>query len=183
MYAKHLEKHYLGICLFPQNFSPLSLQSSGCLPSKISSCENVYVLELQSLSISVGKEQDPGEQDTAQSSCRRSTRSYLDLWEGHCLLLWVGTWATTPNLTLCSRTEQLKLDQKKDLAHLGQLRGNLTFTQAEVRWQNFYSQGRNWGWKLPQPCNAGGNVWCSLPHSHLAFIKMFSDSLQQETGF
>lgn len=122
------------VCCF-RTFLLCHYQALGVYPENFSSCENVYVLELQNLSTSVGKEKMLESRTQPRALAGEAPGDIWIIRKGHCLLLWVGTWATTPNLTLCSRTEQLKPGQKKDLAHLRQLRGSLTFTQAEVRWE------------------------------------------------
>lgn len=98
---------------------------------------SVSLLKLQNLSVSMGTEQDAGEQDTVQSSYRRINRNYLDHEGGTLSCCRVGTWATTPNWAPTTRS-------KKVLVHLRQLRRNLTFF-TKLRWGGKFLQLIRWG--------------------------------------
>lgn len=177
MCAKHLEKHFLAICLLVQNFSPLSLLNSWHLPRV------TYICLLWELRTSLHqwawtKTLEGRTQPRALLQEHQELFGSLGRDTVSCCA--VGTWA----LTLWSRIEQLKPGQKKTWHILSSLEGIWPSSLRWGEWEiSIVSQVRKWGWKSPHPWNAGGNVWCSFPHSHMAFIKLFADPLQQETGF
>lgn len=134
-------------------FSPLSLQNSGHLPSEICLFVRLFIFLSSRTSL----------HEWAWSRMLESRTQPRALTEKHQELFGslgrdtvsccgVGTWATTPNPTLWSRTEQLKPGQKRIWHILGSLEGIRPSSLKLREVGNFYSQsGEEVGLKVTPP--------------------------------